>query len=97
LNLTEWPIALVDDLEQKLLRQGNKLASLENSLDDHTNRQMQKSFVFRGFLEGCKGWNTSGLMLDLPAGVKIERAYHGLKNHQNNGSSKPRPIYAQFL
>ena len=70
---------------------------------------MRKSLVVRGFPEGCEGQDTwddcktflttfvTGLMLDLPAGVEIERAHPEPKNRENNGLSKPRPIYAQFL
>ena len=70
---------------------------------------MRKSLVFKGFPEGCEGQDTwdnckpflttfiTGLTLDFPAGVEIERAHRGPKNCEINGSSKPRPIYAQFL
>ena len=108
-NITEDLVARVDGLEQQLLEQENKVKSLENSLDDLKNRQMRKTLVFRGFPEGCEGQDTwdncksflttfiTGLKLDLPVAVEIERAHRGPKNSQNNGSSKPRPIYAQFL
>ena len=70
---------------------------------------MRKSLTFRGFPEGCDGkdtWNNcksflttviTGLMLDIHTGVEIERVHRGPKKRENNGSSKLRPIYAQFV
>ena len=70
---------------------------------------MRRTLVFWGFPEGSEGQDTrdncksflttfiTGLKLDLPIAVEIERAHRGSKNSQNNGSCKPRPIYAQFL
>ena len=108
-NITEDLVACVDGLEQQVLEQENKVESLENSLDDLKNRQMRKTLVFRGFPEGCEGqdsWDNcksflttfiTDLKLDLNVAVEIERAHRGSKKSQNNGSAKPRPIYAQFL
>ncbi len=108
-NITEDLVARVDDLEKQLLEQNDKVKSLEDNLDDLKNRQMRKTLVFRGFPEGCEGQDTwdncksflttfvAGLKLHLPLAVEIERAHRGPKNSRSNGSSKPRPIYAQFL
>ena len=108
-NITEDLVARVDGLEQQVLEQENKVKSLENTLDDLKNRQVRKTLVFGGFPEGCEGqdsWDNcksflttfiTDLKLDLNVAVEIERAHRGSKKSENNGSAKPRPIYAQFL